>query len=332
MTESIVKKILILNRMRLFNEWFILDDKSLLIDEINTVCDFLESRIKDVNDEEPEIYSNNEDEIHEDNEKKKENYENPINEKYEVKETHKDKFEKKSYESDEPILENSKICNKCKVVYTFDNYRKCISNKNDGLETICKHCRNKRNRERYVNKREIISEDDEPDFVFGEEDEEITIENSKKCKMCFTIKGFNCFYKNCSNKDGYDNMCKKCKSDKSKECYKNLHVDHSVVKKECKKCKEDKPMDKFYLAKENRDRRDTCCIECRVIERKERNKHKVDVEEKLCNKCNIILKSELFFKDNSSPDGLTTKCKTCYYTHQREVRTKRLLKQKEETS
>lgn len=82
-----------------------------------------------------------------------------------------------------------KVCSKCKVEKTIENFNKDKSSK-DGYFCWCKQCVSENGKSR--------------NFPVGVEE--------KKCPQCGVLKESNCFNKNKRNKSGLSSLCRECES------------------------------------------------------------------------------------------------------------------------
>ena len=94
---------------------------------------------------------------------------------------------------------NEKICNKCNISKTLDNFSKDKYKKN-GYRGECKICDSKRK-----NKNKNKNNTDNNTNI---------ISNEKICSNCNVLKNLEDYHKDKSKKDGFRNQCKKCELEK----------------------------------------------------------------------------------------------------------------------
>lgn len=348
LAESMIKGILILYRMRLFNEFFVLDNPSILITEIDTVCDFVEGRVKTHSNQFhtellPETdYSCLLDKTTNDITREQSilqstvKFENPpmTKEIYDkIRKEHGMEAVKEYVETGEikeTLITDSitKKCSRCKEIrpLAHKNFHKSKVNKS-GYEGVCVPCKNKRNRDNYERKRPVK---EEPEFVLLEEGEEIEIpDESKSCKQCGVIQPISNYYTSPDNKDGHINICSGCKSLQNKKRYEQDKIRTELYKdgkKPCKVCEEIKTLDNYWKIADNRDGLDVTCKDCKKIRRDKRKDHKLVITEKVCKECETEKVVSEFYVASDMADGYTNRCKVCYNAHQKELREKRLQK------
>lgn len=97
-----------------------------------------------------------------------------------------------------------KICSRCKRVLPLSMFIKRSDCKN-AYKSHCRECRSLAAMESKIRKRNKISE-----MIKNGEIDNYTPPTHKTCKDCNEIKEIGMFYKNSSNKDGYESYCKAC--------------------------------------------------------------------------------------------------------------------------
>jgi len=100
---------------------------------------------------------------------------------------------------------NEKICNKCNILKTIENFSKDKYKKN-GYCGNCKNCESKRKNKNNPNNTNI-----------NENTNENT--NEKVCNKCNVLKNLKDYHKDKSKKDGYRGQCKKCELENKKIYY-----------------------------------------------------------------------------------------------------------------
>jgi len=147
------------------------------------------------------------------------------------------------------------------------------------------------------------------------DNEEIEDEDTKKCSQCKLYKIKDEFAKNPTRKDGLDNNCKEC----HKENYESSKEKNKIIyeEKKCSKCDTVKNISKFYNRIGSSDGKTSECIECSKImykNRAESRKEKcldIEITEKTCKDCNMLLLISSFSKKTDSIDGYNFVCKSC---------------------
>jgi hypothetical protein len=211
------------------------------------------------------------------------------------------------------IIPEYKICNKCGANKKSDDFHKDITRK-DGLTNYCKECRSLRFKE-------INEPHKKRPKIIGA---------AKICIKCGIEKEAKEFYKSKRAKDGRDNSCKECEN-KRKRKNKKTKIKIILTSKICSRCKIEKSIKEFYkncyTQKDGTESLMSICKDCSSVINKERrekypdkykqynkqrkNKPKIILKSKNCNKCGIEKDIKEFYKDCNTKDGYCTKCKVC---------------------
>jgi hypothetical protein len=209
----------------------------------------------------------------------------------EAKERYKEKLKVEKITID---FSASKPCIKCGVEKTLDKYTKNISSI-DGVENVCKDCKNEHKRNKVKNDseyREKLNKRGRDRYLQKANENKQQDLNLilKVCSKCGIEKDGTCFNKHKSRQDGLTGVCKECRNkylrDKGKENpeyryminqkrqdkiifkkYTFKGVDNTILKP-CSKCGIEKTLDKFSKEILCTDGTKNICNECK----NERNK------------------------------------------------------------
>jgi hypothetical protein len=141
---------------------------------------------------------------------------------------------------------NNKICSKCKVEKSKNQFNSCSSSY-DKLNSKCKSCR--------AEERIVLALRDKNEIIFPD---------NKLCNICKKLKTKDEFHNRKHSKDGLLDICKKCANKKRIIYYtNNISKEKNMpTNKQCPKCKEIKLSQYFYTSKRNIDGLASYCKIC----------------------------------------------------------------------
>ena len=229
---------------------------------------------------------------------------------------------------------NSKVCTKCNIEKTIDEYSKAAKRKNGDIKyrSQCKACINQHERQLYKqNKKQVGIQQEQP--------------NRKVCTKCNIEKTIDEYSIHSKKKNGgivYRADCKACRKQYKKQRYQDNKEKLSVSvqqeqpnRKVCTKCNNEKTIDKYYKSgkKKNGDilYESQCKLcanqyakQCREDNKKELN---VSVQQeqpnsKVCSKCNIEKPIDEYSKKGKKKNGdirYQSHCKLCINQHERQL-------------
>lgn len=136
----------------------------------------------------------------------------------------------------------------------------------------------------------------------------------KYCKKCGILKRYDQFNKNKKGKDGLQSWCKECKSKNGKKIQNKQKIIPEY--KICCSCKEKKYRSEFYKASHHKDGLGSKCIACdkkdaQVYRQKNKESSYTPPPSKKCSACKKYKSADLFKKDSSNPNKLSSQCKEC---------------------
>ena len=130
---------------------------------------------------------------------------------------------------------------------------------------------------------------------------------TKCCSRCKEDKSLSDYYKDRTQKDGYDNICKVCKKEVREERYASRKPITDT--KHCHKCDCVKPVTEFGRCKKNPDGLSKSCKSC--IKKPFINCVKTEDDYKYCHQCNSLLQINNFYDNKLGYKGKTNRCKKC---------------------
>lgn len=143
----------------------------------------------------------------------------------------------------------------------------------------------------------------------------------KKCNKCGEVKFVQEFYKNNKSIDGLGSQCKPCDKETRKKNYELMKLKDKPLKetKKCNVCKETKTRDNFHIANTSGDGLAKICIACSLKQQKfhmevNRNKTKYTDEDFniTCSLCKQSKSKSNYYKNNTTTNGYSYRCKSCY--------------------
>jgi hypothetical protein len=152
----------------------------------------------------------------------------------------------------------------------------------------------------------------------------------KTCTKCLKEKGLEMFPKRKGRikQFYYASICKICKKEfeklrKTKIFLKNKEVPPVILEKLCFTCNQIKKSEFFMRDRSSKDGLSGSCKEC--IHKKKRiyldgyiKRETIEVDQKLCPSCKLILKKNDFAQSKYSKNGLNSWCKKCVVKNQTE--------------
>jgi hypothetical protein len=212
-----------------------------------------------------------------------------------------------------PVLHEKtcSLCHRTLPISRFHSYRLY----KDGYNAACIECEERRHKQ-YMQKWTMERSDAEHAPV------------EKTCAACKRSLPLSQFHKNNRRKDGHHSLCRDCAIERE-----NTYVQRWIserqdqgstdsfnlfpsFEKTCCVCHRTLPLMMFYTQTRAKDGVNSSCKECDLkrakIYRLENLKRPKDIpSEKHCIKCDRLLPSAAFRRNNDRPDGLDTHCKDC---------------------
>lgn len=111
-------------------------------------------------------------------------------------------------------IPNSKVCSKCNIEKTIDEFR---TNKHGYIFTVCKECEYNLNMERYY-KEKMQDEHYKAVHEAKLEQDKLFKDHKKRCLVCFQVKDLSEFYYRNDSHD-YKNWCKECEKKRTNKFY-----------------------------------------------------------------------------------------------------------------